>query len=88
MLDLENQIARLELRAEQMSIHLQSLGRNAPEAARTRFELDAMMRELVELKAERERRRALVEAEEAPRSHTGVSYSQPAIVIIGDPAGP
>ena len=30
MLDLANQIARLELRAEQMSIHLQSLGRNAP----------------------------------------------------------
>ena len=65
MLDLENQIARLELRAEQMSIHLQSLGQNAREASRTRSELDAMMRELVELKAERERRRALVEAEEA-----------------------
>jgi hypothetical protein len=65
MLDLANQIARLELRAEQMSIHLQSLGRNAPEAARTRSELDAMIGELAELKAERERRRALLKAEEA-----------------------
>jgi hypothetical protein len=35
MLDLDNQIARLELRAEQMAIHLQQLGRNAPDASRS-----------------------------------------------------
>jgi hypothetical protein len=29
MLDLDDQIARLEMRAEQMGIHLQDLGRNS-----------------------------------------------------------
>jgi hypothetical protein len=64
MLDLDNQIARLELRAEQMGIHLQDLGRKGPEATRVRSELYVMLRQLAELKAERERRKVL-EAEEA-----------------------
>jgi|SoiMethySBSTD1v2_1073268.scaffolds.fasta_scaffold4743397_2 hypothetical protein len=61
MLDLENQIARLEMRAEQIAIHLQDLGRNTPEASRVRSELYVMLQELAELKAERERRKALLE---------------------------
>lgn len=65
MVDLENRIARLELRAEQIGIHLQNLQRNAPEAARARSKLYTMLRELAELKAERERRNALMESEEA-----------------------
>jgi hypothetical protein len=51
MLDLDNQIARLELRAEQMAIHLQDLGRNAPDASRARSELYAILQKLAELKA-------------------------------------
>jgi hypothetical protein len=65
MLDLDNQIARLELRAEQMGIHLQDLGRNVPEATKARSELYAMLQQLAELKAERERRKALLGMEEA-----------------------
>ncbi len=64
MLDLENQIMRLEMRAEQMAIHLQDLGRNTPDASRVRSELYAMLQELAELKAKRERRRALLELED------------------------
>jgi hypothetical protein len=62
MLDLDNQIARLEMRAEQMAIHLQDLGRNSPKAVRVRSELYAMLQQLAELKAERERRKALLDA--------------------------
>jgi hypothetical protein len=62
MLDLDNQIARLQMRAEQMAIHLQDLGRNSPEAVRVRSELYAMLQQLAELKAERERRKALLDA--------------------------
>jgi hypothetical protein len=65
MLDLENQIARQEMRAEQMAIHLQDLGRNTPDASRARSELYAMLQQLAELKAERERRKALLELEGA-----------------------
>jgi hypothetical protein len=62
MLDLDNQIARLQMRAEQMAIHLQDLGRNSPEAVRVRSELYAMLQQLAELKGERERRKALLDA--------------------------
>jgi hypothetical protein len=65
MLDLDNQIARLEMRAEQMAIHLQDLGRNSPDAAGARSELYAMLQELAELKSERQRRKALLEMGEA-----------------------
>ena len=64
MLDLENQIARLEMRSEQMVIHLKDLGRNTPDASRVRSELYAIVQELAELKAERERRKALLELED------------------------
>jgi hypothetical protein len=62
MLDLDNQIARLETRAEQMAILLQDLGRNSLEAVKVRSELYAMLQQLAELKAERERRNALLDA--------------------------
>jgi hypothetical protein len=64
MADLDNQIARLDMRAEQLAIHLQGLGRNTSEAATTRSELYALLQELAELKAERERREALLECQE------------------------
>jgi hypothetical protein len=60
MLDLDNQIARLELRAEQMAIHLQDLGRNAPDASSARSELYAILQKLAELKSERRRRNAML----------------------------
>jgi hypothetical protein len=60
MPDLDNQIARLELRAEQMAIHLQDLGRNAPDASRAHSELYAILQKLAELKAERRRRNAML----------------------------
>jgi hypothetical protein len=62
MLDLDNQIARLEMRAEQMAIHLQDLGRNSLGAVKVRSELYAMLQQLAELKAERERRNARLDA--------------------------
>ena len=58
MRGLDYQIARLEMRAEQMGIHLQDLGRSSPEAVRMRSELYAMLQQLAELKADRERRKA------------------------------
>jgi len=60
MLELDNQIARLELRAEQMAIHLQQLGRNAPDDSRARSELYAILQKLAELKSERRRRNAML----------------------------
>ena len=48
-------------RVEQMGVHLQDLGRSSPEAVRVRSELYAMLQQLAELKAECERRKALLE---------------------------
>jgi hypothetical protein len=59
MLDLDDQIARLELRAEQMAIHLQDLGRNEPDAIGARSKLYAILQKLAELKSERRRRNAM-----------------------------
>jgi hypothetical protein len=59
MPDLDNQIARLELRAEQMAIHLQDLGRNEPDAIGARSKLYAILQKLAELKSERRRRNAM-----------------------------
>jgi hypothetical protein len=61
MANLDSQIARLEMRAEQLAIHLQDLARNGSEAARARSALYASLQELAELKAERARRTALLE---------------------------
>ena len=64
MVDLNNQIARLDMLAEQLAIHLQGLSRNASEAARARSELYGLLQELAKLKSERDRREALHEMEE------------------------
>jgi hypothetical protein len=61
MLDQDNHIARLELRAEQMAIHLRELGRNAPFASSARSELYAILQQLAVLKSERRRRNAMLE---------------------------
>jgi hypothetical protein len=50
-MDLENQIARLELRAEQLGIHLQDLPRNGSEAMHVRSKLYGMLQELTEQSA-------------------------------------
>ena len=50
MAELDKQIARLEMRAEQLTIHLRDLARNEPEAASARSELYALIWELAELK--------------------------------------
>ena len=55
-MDLENRIARLELRAEQLRIHLQDLPRNGSEATQVRSKLYGMLQELAELKTEHARR--------------------------------
>ena len=64
-MDLENRIARLELRREQLGIHLQDLPRNGAEATQVRSELYGMLQELAALKTEQARRKALLELEEA-----------------------
>jgi hypothetical protein len=64
-MDLENRIARLEQRVEQLGIHLQDLARNGPEATQVRSKLYGMLQELAELKTERARTKALLELEGA-----------------------
>src|SRR4030095_12267405 len=63
--ELDDRIARLELRAEQLGIHLQDLSRNGREATQVRSELYGMLQELAELRTEQARRNALLELEEA-----------------------
>jgi hypothetical protein len=55
MIQLNNQIARLEMRAEQLRIHLRSLDRESPEVREARSVLFAMLQSLVVLKGQRER---------------------------------
>jgi hypothetical protein len=64
-MDLENRIARLVLRAEQLGIHLLDLPRNGLEATQVRSKLYGMLQELAELKTEHARRKALLELEQA-----------------------
>ena len=59
--DLNTHIARLELRIEQLRIHLQSLGRASSEATEVRLMLYAMLQELVGLKERREQLEAVLE---------------------------
>ena len=61
MVKLNNRIASLEMRAEQLRIHLQSLSRQSGDAEQGRSRLYVIMQELTELKAERERREAELE---------------------------
>jgi hypothetical protein len=54
MVELNKQIARLELRCEQFVIHLRSIDRHCIDARHGRSDLYAMLQELVELKGQRE----------------------------------
>jgi hypothetical protein len=63
--DLNRCIARLELRIEQLRIHLQSLARASSEAIEVRCMLYGMLRELVGLKEQREQIEALLDLDEA-----------------------
>jgi len=62
-MSLDNHIARLELRAEQMAIHLQEAGRNTLYAPSARSDLYAILQQLGVLKSERQRRNAMLERE-------------------------
>jgi uncharacterized protein involved in exopolysaccharide biosynthesis len=55
MRQLEDKIARLELRSEQLLIRLQQVPRGSPEAAANRMALATMVERLVRLKGERDR---------------------------------
>ena len=55
MRELEDEIALLELRSEQLLIHLQEVPRGSPDAIDARASLDTMMQRLVILKAARDR---------------------------------
>jgi len=56
MRDLENEIARLQLRSEQILIHLQQLPYGSHEAGAARRNLGRMAQRVVALKGERDRR--------------------------------
>jgi hypothetical protein len=60
-----NAIARLELRIEQLRIHLQLLTRGPSEATEVRSMLFGMLEDLVALKEEREQLEALLNLDEA-----------------------
>ena len=55
MRELEDEIALLQLRAEQLLIHIQHLGSGSADAILARANLDTMMQRLVAAKAERDR---------------------------------
>ena len=55
MAELDNSIARFELRAEELILHLRSMQRNAPGAEQTRSELLVILLRLVALKGKRQR---------------------------------
>jgi hypothetical protein len=77
MLDLDNHIARLELRAEQMAIHLQELGRNTLYAPSARSDLYAILQQLGVLKSERQRRNAMLERERLSNETPNLSPTKP-----------
>jgi hypothetical protein len=55
MIHLHHQIARLEVRCEQLRLYIQSLDRGSAEARQTRVQLFAMLQHLVGLKDQRKR---------------------------------
>ena len=55
MRELEDEIALLQLRAEQLLIHIQHLGCGSAEAILAQANLETMMQRLVAAKAERDR---------------------------------
>jgi hypothetical protein len=64
MHDLENEITRLQLRSEQILIHLQQVPFRSREAVAARRNLGRMARKLVALKGERDQRRRELERAE------------------------
>ena len=63
--DVNTRIGRLELKIEQLSLHLQSLGRASAEASEVRSMLYGMLQELVSLKETREQLEAALEFDAA-----------------------
>jgi hypothetical protein len=59
--DMSTRITRLELRIEQLRIHLQSLSRASVEAAEVRSMLYGMLQQLATLKEDREELEAALE---------------------------
>ena len=55
MIQLNNQIARLEMRSEQLRLHLRSLERGSIAAEQVRWDLFRMLQHLVVLKGRRQR---------------------------------
>ena len=56
---LDDRIMRLEIRSEQLRIHLRSIDRNSRDAGCARAELLAMLKKMVLLKTLRERRESV-----------------------------
>jgi hypothetical protein len=54
MCELNNEIALLEIRTEQLLIHLREIARDSTEAKTVRAYLLAMLEQMVKLKAERQ----------------------------------
>lgn len=65
MVELNDAIARLEMRSEQLVLHLRSIRRTAPGAEEARSTLLAMLVRLVALKAKRQRQIELLEFDQA-----------------------
>lgn len=65
MFDLNNEIARLEMRSEQMIIHLRSLGRATRDAGEVRSQVLAMLERLVSLKTKRQFEEVALELNDA-----------------------
>ncbi|HEY5831676.1 MAG: hypothetical protein ACAH24_13055 [Hyphomicrobiaceae bacterium] len=55
MLELDNQITRLEIVSEQLRLHLRSLPRETVEAEEVRSDLLTMLQDIVHLKGERQK---------------------------------
>jgi hypothetical protein len=63
--DINTRIARLELKIEQLRIHLNSLGRASAEASEVRSMLYGMLQELTALKEAREQLEVALDLEAA-----------------------
>jgi hypothetical protein len=64
MMELHNEIARQEMRCEQLILHVRQ-NRAAPEANVERMHLLALLEDLAKLKAERQRRVDMIEFNQA-----------------------
>ena len=77
MLDLNNQISRLEIRSEQLLIHLHSMDKTSGEAKRVRDDLLRMLRELARLKARRQQHQETLDESSLTGSSTFTNNVQP-----------